>query len=296
MKWLGVMTTVTGIACAILAIAAPAPPALRNGKIAFSAGGNIWTVNPDGTGMVQLTNDSCNAWSPAWSADGTRIAFMSCRDGGFTYSVYVMDADGANQVRLTSNNDEGNPTWSPDGTRVAFDRHVGDPAIWDIYAVDVVTGLETRLSDLGAQTTNPSWSPDGSRIAFTSTSGGPSGIFLMDADGSNPVRLTDQSDGFPKWSADGGRIFFARSQTIYVMDADGSHQRVVNRLNTGNYAALSAPSPDGEQIALDRLIVGPTQVNEVITITPFKGKPEETTVTPLDMTAGSPAWQPLPNQ
>ena len=79
---------------------------------------DIWTMHPDGTGKTQLTNTGNNE-QPSWSPDGTRIVFVSTRDGN--HDIYVMDADGANPTRLTNNTDtEGGPVFSPDGTKIAF--------------------------------------------------------------------------------------------------------------------------------------------------------------------------------
>ena len=67
--------------------------------------------------MTRLTNHSARDFAPAWSPDGTRIAFTSYRDGN--HEIYVMDADGRNVIRLT-NNSGWSPAWSPDGARIAF--------------------------------------------------------------------------------------------------------------------------------------------------------------------------------
>jgi Tol biopolymer transport system component len=296
MKWVKALVMATGIAIAVPCIAAPpSSPAARNGRIAFHAQGDIYSVAPDGTDLLRLTTDASGNFSPSWSADGSRIAFASYRDGSF--EIYVMDADGANQVRLTSNTDtftdDGNPTWSPDGTKIAFHRFIGTPAIWDIYTIDVSSRVETRLTDLGDQTTNPAWSPDGTRIAFTSYAGCGHCIYVMNADGSGITQLTNQNDQFPRWSADGTRIYFGRNQGIYVMEPDGKHQLLVHRFDTGDYAAEAVPSPDGQEITLSRTIVTGGSAFEVITVTSLKGKPGETMITSPQMNAEDPDWQPL---
>ena len=71
-------------------------------------------MDADGSNQTRLTNNPASDAQPAWSPDGTKIAFNSDRDGNF--EVYVMDADGSNQTRLTNNPaDDGGPAWSPDG-------------------------------------------------------------------------------------------------------------------------------------------------------------------------------------
>jgi len=82
-----------------------------NGKIAFERSEDILVINPDGTGIVNLTNSPEREVDPAWSPDGQRIAFSV---GG----LWVMDADGSNQTQLTDSGQE--PAWHPDGTKIAF--------------------------------------------------------------------------------------------------------------------------------------------------------------------------------
>ena len=129
-----------------------------------------------------------------WSPDGSRIAFHSDRDDND--EIYVMDADGSNQINLTnsSSRDVG-PVWSPDGSRIAFTSFPPGTLDAYIYVMDADGSNQINLS--GGQ--EPAWSPDGSHIAFSRH---PGDIYIMNADGSNVANLTDDAalDTAPTWS------------------------------------------------------------------------------------------------
>ena len=157
-----------------------------------------------------------------------RILFGSDRDG--TPEIYVMDADGANLVRLTTDawvqiapvTKVTSLAWSPDGTKIAFtaDR-AGDRRIFVMNAdgTDLV-----KLTDHPAGSGAPAWSPDGRRIAFTVQRFGNDEIFVINADGTELVNLTRHSadDAAPAWSPDGHRIAFTSNRSgnneIYMMN------------------------------------------------------------------------------
>ena len=113
---------------------------------------DIWVVNYDGTGHIQLTNDPASDINPAWSPDGSRIAFQSNRDG--EYAIYVMNANGTGVVRLTDPlMSATEPAWSPDGNRIVF---VGTKLgqIANLYIVNVDGGDPEPLLTADS---NPAW-------------------------------------------------------------------------------------------------------------------------------------------
>jgi Tol biopolymer transport system component len=251
-------------ALALLTFARQADAAFpgANGKIAFETNrdGNyeIYKMDADGTNSTRLTNNTANDLWPAWSPDGTKIAFTTDGDGRFNdakFEIYRMNADGSNPMRLTNNTalDEES-AWSPDGIKIAFvTRRDGN---LEIYAMDADGSNQTNITKKTFADDWPAWSPDGTKIAFATDrdSGfGQHEIYTMNADGSNQTRLTNNSadDTTPDWSPDGTKIAFATDRNgmreIYTMDADGSNQtRLTNNTADDWYPAWS---PDGTKIA-----------------------------------------------
>ena len=142
-------------------------------------------MNADGTNQTGITDNPASDEAPAWSPDGSKIAFDTGREGN--EEIYVMNTDGTKQIRLTHNFPSGFPAWSPDGSKIAFtsDRDGNE----EIYVMGADGSNQTRLthnptSDL------PAWSPDGSKIAFTSDRDGNPEIYVMNADGTDQTHLT----------------------------------------------------------------------------------------------------------
>jgi Tol biopolymer transport system component len=165
------------------------------------------------TGPVrQLTNNALIERFPAFSPDGTKIAF-SRRDG--TDDIWTMNSDGTEQTNLTNNpaNDLYS-NFSPDGTKIVFSSNRRAPdgtTDSEIYMMNADGSNPVRLTNNSATDETPVFSPDGKKIAFTSTRNGNTTsetnnkeIWVMDADGSNPVRLTNNSveDSDPDWGPD----------------------------------------------------------------------------------------------
>jgi Tol biopolymer transport system component len=203
-------------------------------KIIFSrrdstGAGHLFLMQPDGSGLTQLTFGARSEWSPAWSLDGGKIALIS------SSRLWVMNADGSGMTPLFADADpyyEDHPSWSPDG-RLAFfsNRGAGGQSASHVYVINADGSGLTFVGDSSATEETPAWSPDGRRIAFSSNrETGRFQIWLMNPDGSNPVRLTSDSGGGgePQWSPDGSKIVYASFRDnvveIYVMKADGSGQ------------------------------------------------------------------------
>jgi Tol biopolymer transport system component len=155
----------------------------------------------------------------------SQIAFVDSR--GDLSGIYVMNADGSGQRRLTwSRAGEYNPVWSPDGNRIAFAR--GVPG--DIYVMNSDGSGRRDLTRGGLDDGWPVWSPDGRRVAFTRYNGDSNDVWVMSADGSAQHEVTHDPVYTPgvvaSWSSDGRKIAFASDRDghggIYVVNADGN--------------------------------------------------------------------------
>ena len=183
-----------------------------------------------------------------------QIAFTSTRDGN--PEIYVMDADGENQIRLTRHPQEDKmPSWSPDGKKIAF-VSMRNGGINQIYVMDS-NGENVRRITQGIFDLNPAWSPDGRTIAYDGYEDGEENrkIHLIAPDGTNRRRLAGDipsHDMEAAWSPDSQWIAFVSSRgiwgnEIYLMNADGTNQQRLTR--DGWNDRDPSWSPDGGKIA-----------------------------------------------
>jgi hypothetical protein len=246
-------------------IPSPTPPPGNGPRIAYAGGApsHIHVINVDGSGDTQITTSAGNDSNPAWSPDGTKIAFSTPDSENRHVGIAVVNADGSDLRLLFSDESflDYFPAWSPDGSRIAFTAGGGD-------AIDVMnadgSGRHRLVTKSGGESFGHlSWSPDGSRIAVQSTRPRDSGhvreeIWVMNADGSNFVRLTNNEveDNHPDWSPDGQTIVFGRAGVaggVYRINPDGSGEK---RLIFDPFAfGVSSPnwSRDGQQLAYQTL-------------------------------------------
>jgi Tol biopolymer transport system component len=181
--------------------------------------------------------------------DGTRIAFDSHRDSNVSNEIYVMNADGSDQRRMTHSSAQGVynslPLWSPRGDLIAVEQIVNGEQV-DLWTIRPDGSGERRLTSDGGAKRSVSWSPDGTRLLYTDTEDASTRIYTVGLDGSPPAALSPAgaTDFSPAWSPDGTRIAFA-APALTVMNADGSNRHRVTDLG----AASPAWSPDGGRIA-----------------------------------------------
>jgi Tol biopolymer transport system component len=179
----------------------------------------IYLINRDGTNprLVAVGSD------PAWSPDGTQIAYTSISDAT-GYQLGVMDADGSGQHLITTETDlaQGNyaPDWSADGTRLAYVRRKvhDDAAASQIATIRPDgTGRKIVASMPGKNPYDPYWSPDSQRIVFTAQTPTEAEIWVMQRDGSAKQQITDgHIDLHVTWSPNGAKLVFASDRDVGI--------------------------------------------------------------------------------
>lgn len=193
--------------------------------IAFASlhGGNrqIYVMQRDGTNEVQLTEGSGGWQDPDWSPDGTRIVCEATLDGD--REIYAVEVKGGQVVQLTHNTTQDfDPSWSPNGENIIFvcKHNTG----YEICVLELEGGTVRRLTNTPAIHHSPAWSPDGTRVAFLSNLWALEAhfslryaqceVYVMNADGTDVIRLTEDPAGPPcyatqlTWSPDGRHIAY----------------------------------------------------------------------------------------
>lgn len=260
------VTLIVMLAMVQVLAAAPA-----TAKIAFESNLNvkvkdksdIYIMNPDGTGRVNLTRHNAKDSEPAWSPSGRHILFTSDRDGG--NDIYRMNADGTNVRRIFKKwAKRSNPAWAPDGQQIAYFREDEEA----IYIADIDGANEKRL----VNGWHPTWSPDGTEIAFVSLAEGLD-IRVIDLK-TRLERVLVPMDGAllhePVWSPDGTKIAFNRvnfllfilkvlfnakdnppTQTIDIVNSDGTEIEAI--VVDGSQVSDPAWSPQSDALIYSQL-------------------------------------------
>lgn len=248
--------------------AAAGPPA--TGRIAFwdFVTNQIYAVNPDGTGLAQLTHEpqGISAQGPAWSPGASRLLFARVNLSKGIGRIWIMNADGTGQRRLASDapgRSDVEPGYSPDGRHIVFLRCLPGfehCAIWIMRSDGTHRRLVIPFLTTPTETSNfdPKVSPDGRRITFTRFGfrGITAQVWVARINGTHahPLTAPRLEAGQPAWSPDGSHIAFADNaarpqSSIDVMRANGT---AVTRLATTPWPTNNfgpAYSPDGSQIA-----------------------------------------------
>lgn len=268
----------------ILPLTVKATFAGRNGPIAFIqtveslSGSNIFTINPDGTNLKQLTFFSASAvgaTTESWSPDGKQIAFQLFDQNTRQGQLWIMNADGSNQhvVLRDPSFNFAQPSFSPDGRHIVGARCTLTENC-ELYRVNIDGSGLTELTqfDLNPDQNDllPEYSADGNAIVFTSTARGGviSSLYLMDTDGSNirPLTPPNLEAWIPDGSPDGEKFVFATNfsggvldEEIWSINADGTDLTRLTNTDSNYQGYFAGPhddaaswSPEGDAIVFER--------------------------------------------
>lgn len=247
---------------------------------------DLFTVEPSGENLTQLTQNQRNATLPIWSPDGTKLAYMAdTGEGSYAFDVFVVGTDGANPVKLSSHPAEnaGAIVWSPDSKQLIFKSGRtdadGGPGL---YKVNVDGSDETKLTFDGVDgkfinNYALDWSRDGKQIVFIAfPTGGPDYTLLFaDPNGGAvtpgpKVKIAQIADYF-KWSPDGQHVLYSDNSTVTVMNPDGSSPTVIVDSSEGLFVQGVAWSPDGSQVAFTAYVLSSSEPQSLLYIADADG-------------------------
>jgi WD40-like Beta Propeller Repeat len=293
---------------AVLILPAPAS-AYRgaNGRVAYESnpGGDreIMSGAIDGSGSIQLTNNTVDDHDPAWSPDGKKIAYSHFNSSSGNYEIWTMNADGSGQTAVVTiaGRNLSQPTWKPDGTKIAFSYEFS-ATDHDLYQADS-TALNSNVTSItlsAADELDPAWSPvDPNKIAYARKASGGTDFELrrmtLSPFADTLIRAEAGHDLIqPAWSPDGATIAYSyetgsvnATYDLFAINADGTGNHYV----TGSIGPDGNPAwaPEGNMIAIYAFEDG----NDEVDLADPEGGEHVMEVRPFPVVDGNPDWQPV---
>ena len=305
---------ILGMGVAVIAFAAPMATAQAanpggNGLIAFiGLNYHVSVIRPDGTGYRRVTNGS--DFNPAWSPDGTKIAFERELGPQGVGRIFVVNEDGSNPHQLFAgggrHGTDAGPSYSPNGKQVAFIRNphtVSGNCFSHIMIGTVATGV-VRQTAAPACAFDVHWSPTGNTLLFTHPHNFRSALYTYNLTTNRTRMVTDSVQSFSDWSPDGTRIVFDRetfagggpnttSTNLFTIRRNGTALRQITHFppagnDPGSGANAPAYSPAGDAVVF--LFQKPRAFDQLAILSPANGNGS---VTYLPAHANDqPSWQP----
>ncbi len=253
-------------------------------------------IDSEGTNQVKLINEDFKAFAPIISPDGEKIIFSSNKSG--RYEVYIINTDGINCRKLTNIPpvDKHPVSYFPDGKRIIFfagELQIPTPKEYykeykdfDIYSIGTNGEGIKKLTHILSLFWDLSLSPDGKNIVFSEFCNDNYEIFIMDKDGNNKKKLTNNSvrDCASTWSPDGKKIAYVSDGMLYLMNPDGKNQvKLIDK--TQCYVSYGVWSPDGKKIAF-------VAEGDIYTID-IDGKNLKNLTNTPDWDESCPSWRPI---
>jgi TolB protein len=269
---------------------APARPPNPTGPLVFtserSGTWQLWTVMPDGRRTRRLTRTGAADSEPAWSPDGTRVAFV--RDlGDWRRPIVVRDVTSDTERTVAWPRYASAPAWSPDGRRIAFQiaRSFGaggapDGRRVELWVVPAAGGRSRRLANASGYQ-EWQWAPDSRRLAFVAAG---ELVASVPAAGGRAKLLAEGRQ--PRWSPDGRRVAFVRDGDVFTVAADGTRERRLT--HTRRAEAFPSWSPDGRRLAFAR---ASSRGRTAVVVTAATGGGERT-VALVAAHPSRPVWSP----
>jgi hypothetical protein len=274
--------------CALPATAHATFPG-QNGEIAFERGGDIWTMNPDGTNQVNLTNDSAPQGAPAWSADGSKLAFT--QNDGSGSQIWKMLADGTGRMKLSDGTTgDFDPSWSPDDQKILFTSCCPPGHDFTLETMNADGTGRTVLGDSLRELFATDWASDGSTAWSAADPCGGASVVLstfgtLTAGGCGDPPLNSFE---PSWSPDSQHVAYAVEvcssclhYAVSTVNRDGTDPHQLTAPPADGDDRGPAWSPDGSKIAFyrsGRIKVMNSDGTGIVDVTDGTG----------------PSWQPIP--